>query len=60
MLRWEESGGPPLGSPGPAGFGTRLLHRVIVEELGGEVAVEHVTAGLRCRLWLPASPHVRP
>jgi PAS domain S-box-containing protein len=57
-LSWRERGGPPVTPPLVTGFGTRLLHRVVVEELGGEVALDYRREGFSCHLWLPVSDHL--
>ena len=56
-LHWTETGGPPVGLP-PArqGFGTRMLARLLRDQLGGEVALEWRPAGLDCTLELPLDP----
>ncbi|CAN5189894.1 hypothetical protein BH11PSE2_BH11PSE2_15930 [soil metagenome] len=46
---WREQGGPPAVEPAEAGFGLRLLRRV----LGGRSAVDFSPAGLR---WTTALP----
>jgi PAS domain S-box-containing protein len=54
LLRWVESGGPPVDAPARKGFGTRLLDGGLAADLGGRpklsFAVEGVEAVLPVRL----------
>jgi PAS domain S-box-containing protein len=52
-LLWAEGGGPPVEPPRRRGFGTRLIERGVVAELGGEVAIEHRPQGLVCEMRVP-------
>ena len=49
-LDWEEQGGPPVRLPVDKGFGTRLLERVLVGELGGDMKLDYNPAGVRCTI----------
>ena len=49
-LSWRESGGPPVSPPERAGFGSRLIQRLVTGDLAGEVRVDYAPAGLRCEL----------
>ena len=49
-LEWREQGGPPVSAPTRKGFGSRLIERGIMAELGGEVQVEYAQTGLSCRI----------
>ena len=51
-LLWSESGGPPVSPPGHAGFGTRLIDRIVAVQ-GGEVARLWNPDGLSVRVRLP-------
>lgn len=53
-LVWREHGGPPVAPPRRRGFGTRMIERVLAQELGGEVAVEFRPQGLVCTVTAPA------
>lgn len=55
-LRWAESGGPPVAPPVRKGFGSRLIERSLVMELGGEAAIDYAVTGLVCRVEAPLSP----
>ncbi|WP_165184067.1 PAS domain S-box protein [Caulobacter soli] len=54
ILTWTERDGPPVRTPERKGFGTRLLHRGVAADLGGQpkltFAVEGVRAVLPVRL----------
>ena len=52
-LEWRESGGPPVTPPGRAGFGSRLLGRVLQAELGGPAEVDYAPTGLIARIRAP-------
>jgi two-component sensor histidine kinase len=56
---WQERGGPAIaGPPARRGFGTRLLERALVHELGGgaQVHLEFAPAGLRATIHFSARP----
>jgi PAS domain S-box-containing protein len=53
---WEESGGPPVRSPGKKGFGSRLIERSARADLGGSARLEFKPEGLRCELDFPLVP----
>ena len=53
ILRWSESGGPPVAKPERRGFGSVLLERSLTEDLGGKVAIDYRAEGLRCEIELP-------
>jgi PAS domain S-box-containing protein len=54
-ISWLERGGPPVIPPQHRGFGTRLIERCIVRDLGGQVELSFQDEGLRCRLAIPLS-----
>jgi PAS domain S-box-containing protein len=60
VLRWRESGGPPVVPPTRRGFGSRLIERGLAHELEGDVALAFDPAGVRCRLVIPLSSRVSP
>lgn len=41
LLRWRESGGPPVKKPTRTGFGSRLIERSLARELAGEVNLSY-------------------
>jgi two-component sensor histidine kinase len=53
-LEWSEAGGPPVTSlPARRGFGSRLLERGVTAELGGMVAMEFASKGLKASIEIP-------
>lgn len=55
-LEWRERGGPRVGPPKTRGFGARLLERGLAHELGGQVAIRFLPAGVRCEINAPFDP----
>ncbi|WP_372619893.1 sensor histidine kinase [Falsiroseomonas sp.] len=49
-LTWSEHGGPPVSAPPRRGFGTRLVERSVVNELGGRLETEYRPEGLVLRM----------
>ncbi len=49
-LRWQEEGGPPVSKPKRSGFGTRLIHRSLAQDIDGEVDFRFEPEGLDCRI----------
>lgn len=57
VVHWREQGGPSVAAPSHQGFGTRLIDRSIVHELGGSIERDYAAAGLECCIKVPlASP----
>ena len=52
-FEWREVGGPPASEPAGAGFGSRLISRVLKDDFGGSVEVSYGPTGLICRLTAP-------
>ena len=50
QLHWEEGGGPPVSPPSQNGFGSKLLERLLMGELGGELRLDYDSAGVRCSI----------
>ena len=50
---WQELDGPPASKPAGAGFGSRLISRVLEDDFGGAVEVSYGSSGLICRLTAP-------
>lgn len=46
-LEWQERGGPVVSPPSRKGFGSRLLERLLVRDLGGENSLVYDPAGLK-------------
>jgi two-component system, chemotaxis family, sensor kinase Cph1 len=53
IIRWVESGGPPVQPPSHRGFGLQLIERSLAYELEGASRMEFHAAGLRCELRIP-------
>jgi two-component sensor histidine kinase len=56
VLEWRERGGPKVTPPKTLGFGARLLERGLAHELGGEVEIRFLPAGVRCLISAPFDP----
>jgi PAS domain S-box-containing protein len=54
-VQWREQGGPAVRQPSRQGFGTRLIDRSIVHELGGSVEMNYAPTGLECSFQVPLS-----
>lgn len=52
-LEWQEFGGPPVVEPSKKGFGSRLLERLLVRDLGGEIRLDYDRAGLKFGITAP-------
>jgi len=52
VLRWQETGGPPVNPPTEKGFGSRLL-QMVGRELGGEGRLDFAPNGLK---WTASFP----
>ena len=52
-LRWQERGGPPVIPPGHKGFGSRLIQRLLAQEIGGEVSLTYDPSGAVCEVVMP-------
>jgi PAS domain S-box-containing protein len=64
VLRWQESGGPPVMPATRRGFGSLLIERSIAYELDGSAEVDYRQEGLICTIAAPlrtvrsfAQPH---
>jgi PAS domain S-box-containing protein len=53
VLRWEESGGPPVAVPDRRGFGSRLIERGLAAELGGTAIIDFAPTGVVCTIEAP-------
>ena len=54
VLRWTETGGPPVNPPAHRGFGTRVMESMIRGQLKGEMRFEWRPEGLACEIIMPA------
>lgn len=52
-VQWREEGGPEVRRPEHKGFGTRLINRSIVHELGGAIEMSFAPAGVACCFRVP-------
>ncbi len=55
---WIETNGPPIERKVSAGFGSRLISRVVSYDLIGTAALDFSREGFRCTLTFPV-PHIR-
>ncbi|MBS0333493.1 MAG: PAS domain-containing protein [Proteobacteria bacterium] len=55
LLRWEESGGPPVARPSRRGLGTAMLARALAGPLGGTSRLDWRAEGVVCELELPGT-----
>ena len=53
LVRWRETGGPPVQKSRKKGFGSELTERQVDYELEGEVEVEFAPGGLEATLAIP-------
>jgi PAS domain S-box-containing protein len=58
VLRWVETGGPAVAVPTRKGFGTRVMERMIRQQLKGTMHFDWRAEGLSCEITLPASATV--
>lgn len=54
-LDWTETGQTDLDAPEATGFGTKLINLNITRELGGEIARDYHSDGLKVRIRVPLS-----
>lgn len=52
-VEWREIGGPTVGKPTKAGFGTSLIDELISHELGGTADLDFDRDGVCCRMAFP-------
>lgn len=52
-VRWNESGGPPVPSARPRGFGTDLIEKIVAHELRHPVDLRFEEHGVACTLHVP-------
>jgi two-component sensor histidine kinase len=46
VMTWTERGGPPISAPATNGFGSKLIHRGMTEQLGGSIAFDWSDEGV--------------
>jgi len=54
ILFWRELGGPAVAPHVQPSYGTNLIRNLIPHELGGAVDLSFATAGVSCRIAIPA------
>ncbi len=54
MVNWREADGPMVKTSGKSGYGKSVITELIPYELGGKVDYRFASAGVRCRLEIPA------
>jgi PAS domain S-box-containing protein len=59
VLRWAESGGPPVRRPTRVGVGLDVVSKIAGEQLGGGARFDWRPAGLVCDVVVPADKLVR-
>ena len=53
LLRWTETGGPPVTPPTRQGFGKRVMDGIIRGQLNGDMRFDWRTEGLACEITCP-------
>lgn len=53
VIKWRETGGPPVSPPTRQGFGTTLIKQVVARALRADVALDYQPQGLTCRMTFP-------
>lgn len=53
VIRWRESGGPPVEPPTRKGFGSEMIERGIKYELRGQAKMDFFPAGLEVEISMP-------
>jgi PAS domain S-box-containing protein len=56
LFTWVERGGPPVKDKKKAGFGSTLIERVAIHDLGGKCTLDFQSEGLRYSLRFPIQP----
>jgi two-component sensor histidine kinase len=51
--RWEERGSPTTTAPSHVGFGTRMIWRMVSDQLSGEMRLDWRAEGLACEIVFP-------
>jgi two-component sensor histidine kinase len=50
---WSERGGPAVAAPKQTGFGSRLIERLLADQLSGQVKMNYERTGLVCTIDAP-------
>ena len=59
ILRWVETGGPPVAAPARKSFGTRLIEEALPRQLGGTGELAFLPSGVTFTLTIPLA-RLRP
>ena len=57
-LVWREEGGPAVAEPERRGFGSRLIERGVVRDVGGEARLDFLPGGVEFQLSAPLSNRI--
>jgi two-component sensor histidine kinase len=57
-VSWKELDGPRVKRPLSSGFGTRLIERGAMRELGGSAKLVYESDGLKCLMTIPVSSKI--
>ena len=60
VLKWRETGGPPVNPPSHKGFGSNAIERGLTHELGADVGLDYRPEGVVCTIDIPAPEGVPP
>jgi len=55
LLRWYESGGPPVRRPSHHGYGHKTMTRSVASAFDAAVKLDYLAEGLQCRMTAPFS-----
>ena len=50
VIRWKETGGPPVAPPTRKGFGTRVMEAMVQSQLSGKIRFDWRSTGLVCEI----------
>lgn len=53
VIKWQETGGPPVTEPSRLGFGSRLLQHGVSRQFRGSTRLDYDPSGLRCTMEIP-------
>jgi CheY-like chemotaxis protein len=53
VLKWIETGGPPIAPPSARSFGLKVIRASIENQLGGKATFEWAPQGMQCLLSIP-------
>ncbi|HEY0627544.1 MAG TPA: HWE histidine kinase domain-containing protein [Allosphingosinicella sp.] len=60
LIRWRESGGPPVKAPTRKGFGSTIIDRSIPYDLGGKARIDYNPDGVEATFRIPAKHVTEP